>query len=376
MKLVITDFDGQIHPIKPKYLSESINCINAKKSFIFYRNLIKKYYPHTIPDKWINLMNKIIKKYSNITVTFIDYNRDCLLLQSALDDSHSYTNKKCNYIFSGGFYLEFNNKDIIVIESNNPDIPKSAILLKKNKIKITTLLDKFRKYSQGSNDTIKDFNTLNIFIAKHTSRNVDLTFSYKGKVYNKTVIYEYAVKTNIPFYEKKKNKIIINPEATNCSEEMINDIIKENVDTLEFNLVQYPSNFMMMMYLMEKLNYSNEKIQFCNYYLANENGSHKKLKLYIESKGKKSDIKNIVINVGTGSLSASEHFVLALQSLSKLYSVITQGTQTSGANGDITSIPMLYDIYCNVNFNYVTYPDNTPMQRIGVKIDLINKNKH
>lgn len=358
-----------IEPIRPKFYNKPVTKEISKKSFEYYRDLILKYYPHELPDEWNNYMNFVI---DNPPVEYISYNKAVLQLQSKLNDSHSYTNKNLNSHFKGGFILNFDKEyNVIVEDTSNPDVPKGSIILKKNNVDIKILLEKLRKYSRGSNDTIKDFYTLNTFISKCSNRNVSLTIKKNDIISTIDVTYEYNFKEFIKsFYKIKNNKLIINPEA-HCTLDTINKEIPKNIkgiDTCVINLTQYPQNFETFMHFVTQLNYSNKRIHFCNYFHALKNGKHTKIKLYLE-KGEIpqfSKIKNIIINVDYSTLSASEHFVLALQALP--LNVITKGRQSSGANGDITTIPMLFDTFCNINFNYVTYPDNTPLQRVGVKI--------
>ena len=358
-----------IHPKRPKFYDNQVTTEISKKSFEYYKKLIIKYYPHSIPEEWTVCIDNVI---NNPPIEFIDYNKAVLKLQSKLNDSHCYTNKNLNYYFTGGFICNFDKEyNVIVEETSNPDVPKGAIILKKNNTCVQTILQKMRKYSRGSNDTIKDFYTLNTFISRCSNRNVSLTLKINEKVLTINVTYEYYFpKFNEPFYKIKNNKIVINPAGTS-SKDMIEKEIPEKIkgiDTCIINLTQYPKDFENFLYFITQLNFSNKRIHFCNYYHALKNGKHSKIKLYIE-KGKiknYSKIKKIIITVDHCTLSASEHFVLALQALP--LNVITKGRQTSGANGDITSIPMLFDTFCNINFNYVTYPNNEPLQRTGVKI--------
>lgn len=362
----ITQF---IHPKRPKFYDNQITTEISRMSFENYKKLIIKYYPHSIPEEWIVFIDTII---SNPPIEFIDYNKAVLKLQSKLNDSHCYTNKNLNSHYTGGFILNFDKEyNVIVEESNNPDIPKGCIILEKNGVDIKILLQKFRKYSRGSNNIIKDYYSLNTYISMCSNRNVSLTIKNDKQEIKINTTYEYSFpKFNEPFYKIKNNKLIINP-ASEITLDLINKEIPskiKNIDTCVINLTQYPSNFSNFMDFITQLNSSNKRVHFCNYYHALKNGKHSKIKLYLEKGTIKnySKIKNIIINVDHCTLSASEHFVLALQALP--LNVITKGRHTSGANGDITSIPMLFDTFCNINFNYVTYPDDTPIQRVGVKI--------
>lgn len=376
--LVHQDEYGFIQPVQPLFLEQKIDSSTAVLSFTFYRDLILKYYPHEIPSKWKNLVKKIIRKYKKgKAVEFLSYNKYVLRLQSALNDSHSYTNKNMGFTFDGGFFLDLNEKgEIEVTHSGNPDVPVGAVILEKDGVAISKILDKLTKYSRGSTPFLKKYYALGTYISRSNQRSVLLKISLNGKVSQTTAIYEYSILPTYPPYEIKDQILMINVSADLTDiliEEEIPKVIQtKKVHTIQFDLRQYPRSFMHVLRLIEQFNTTNNPVHYANYYQAQPDGSHNKIEQSLEpgTIPAYAIIDRIVVLVNHQSISASEHFVLALQSLKSIgKNVATYGTATSGANGDVTEIPMLYDIKCNVNFNYVTYPDNTPIQRVGVLID-------
>ncbi|MEO1652313.1 MAG: S41 family peptidase, partial [Bacteroidota bacterium] len=85
-------------------------------------------------------------------------------------------------------------------------------------------------------------------------------------------------------------------------------------------------------------------------------------------KNKKPYPGKLIILVDERSLSRSEFFAMAFQSVDN---AITIGSQTAGADGDVTRLSIAH--FGNVSFsgNGVQYPDGTNCQRKGVKIDLV-----
>lgn len=75
----------------------------------------------------------------------------------------------------------------------------------------------------------------------------------------------------------------------------------------------------------------------------------------------------VVILTGPGTLSQTEWNVMSLQKL--FPQAITIGTQSAGADGDekVLNLPGGYKF--NFTGNAIFYPDGTPAQRKGVKID-------
>lgn len=79
----------------------------------------------------------------------------------------------------------------------------------------------------------------------------------------------------------------------------------------------------------------------------------------------------IIILVNGNTISQAEHLTMWLQSVP---GSVTIGSQTAGCDGDIVYMPLPYK---GLGFYFsslgVVYPDGTPTQRIGVKIDRIVK---
>lgn len=372
MSLVETTMFGTIEPIRPNFYDLPPTLDLAHKSFRYYSELIRKYYPHSIPKRWTRLMDSIMSKYgssSHNKVDFVEYNKDVLKLQSSLNDSHGFTNKIWDYKYEGGFDLDIIDHQVVVTHSTNPLLPVGAIILKKGKLDVFDFLKKKKKYCRGSNDFLKTFDALR-FIIMSARRNAFYLISYKNQIQRVRVVYEYYLRQpKHDFVEPSLGGVIINPGAQYTREDVDAFFQRPGNKEITIDLRQYPTEFFHFMYFMERLNTSGKKLHFCNYYTAMEDGRHIKNPLYLESSKSKHNIREIKILVDHHSISASEHFVLALQSLTSIgYKVSTIGSQTRGANGDVTTIPMLYDINCNVNFNYVTYPDDTPLQRVGVRL--------
>jgi hypothetical protein len=84
--------------------------------------------------------------------------------------------------------------------------------------------------------------------------------------------------------------------------------------------------------------------------------------------GKMGDSYNgkVIVIVNSDTQSRGEFTAMALQS-SPNVSVI--GSQTAGADGDVTAIVLPGGILTMISSRGIYYPDNSPTQRIGVKID-------
>lgn len=75
----------------------------------------------------------------------------------------------------------------------------------------------------------------------------------------------------------------------------------------------------------------------------------------------------VVLLVNSCSQSMSEYFTMFLQTIPES---VTVGSQTAGADGDVTRIQLPYAAF-NITGAGICYPDGTNAQRNGVKIDMI-----
>ena len=75
----------------------------------------------------------------------------------------------------------------------------------------------------------------------------------------------------------------------------------------------------------------------------------------------------MVLLVNASSQSMSEYFTMFLQTIP---GSITIGSQTAGADGDVTRIQLPYASF-NITGAGICYPDGTNAQRNGVKIDIV-----
>lgn len=87
---------------------------------------------------------------------------------------------------------------------------------------------------------------------------------------------------------------------------------------------------------------------------------------------KNGDLYNgkVIVIVNSDTQSQGEFTTMALQSSSNA-SVI--GSQTAGADGDVSAIVLPGGIFTMISSRGIFYPDNSPTQRIGVKIDVVVK---
>ena len=130
-------------------------------------------------------------------------------------------------------------------------------------------------------------------------------------------------------------------------------------DLMSYTFASYIKSFKSMFLKLSTVDYSNPG----TFVITDSayNGSAKNRESY---KGK------VIVIVNSETQSQGEFTTMALQS-SPNVSVI--GSQTAGADGEITTIVLPGGIYTRISSMGVFYPDNSPTQGTGVKIDFIVK---
>jgi len=140
---------------------------------------------------------------------------------------------------------------------------------------------------------------------------------------------------------------------------IIVDMREYPTDLMSYNFGNYIKSFKSMFLKLSTVDYSNPG----TFVITDSayNGSAKNGESY---NGK------VIVIVNSETQSQGEFTTMALQS-SPNVSVI--GSQTAGADGEVTTIVLPGGIYTRISSKGVFYPDNSPTQGNGVKIDFIVK---
>lgn len=344
---------------------------NCKSSFQYYYDVITRYYKHDIPDNWYNAFHEIMKMDESKFENYNYYSTVILSLQSLLMDSSCYTSYVKARTYFSGFILDSNH---IVIKTMNPNVKIGYKLIKKDDVDVTTYLRSFIEYCRGHDIRTKMFYSIENLIWDDYAQN-KLTFEYNGQIkdiinYN---IYNYNL--------SKKYFLDETPDFV-----ILNNIIKINIERRQkiyrvmFLISQNPSIDIIQLDLrteldcnlfplLRELNRSDNIIHFCNYYYTT-NDKHNLLRQFIEKAETNMlrNIKEIQLIVGVETVGHLEHLAIAFQSLKDVVKVVIDFDNTSGAVGNTSRIYMKYGIYCDVNLDYVTYPNGEKIQKIGIRI--------
>ncbi|SFW66534.1 C-terminal processing protease CtpA/Prc, contains a PDZ domain [Sinomicrobium oceani] len=129
-------------------------------------------------------------------------------------------------------------------------------------------------------------------------------------------------------------------------------------------------NYPAMIYWVISRYLNNERRDFARVYIPDLKYPGKfrfKKNLKVGSKNKKSFRGEVVLLVDDETLSLSEFTAMAFQTAGN---VITIGSRTAGADGDVTTIPLADGTPSYTTGVGICYPDDTITQRTGIRIDI------
>lgn len=347
-----------------------------------YWNIIEYFYPYkyATDKKWDDVLTEMIPKFIN-PKTEEDFHLAMLELVVCIDDSHGMfitplTNKYFGFKWLHSRFKIIDTKAVITSFYNDSlakkdDIQIGDVISKVNGVPINQLLLKNRKYINASNEAMKLNNSYySIFNGNTDSVFVEVERDgvVATKKYNR--YFKKDLKIKIPVNDKWK---IINNSIgyVNMGDLILNDVdqmMKELGDTkvIIFDIRNYPNGTMykIAQYLMQ------ENTPFVKFTIPDLTypGKFKWVKDYTCG----SNIKNkytgkIILLVNEKTQSHAEFTAMALQ---KGENVITIGSQTAGADGNVSEIILAGGFGSMMTGIGVYYPDESETQRVGIKVDI------
>ena len=352
-------------------------------SLFRYWNTVEYFFPYKYltGQNWDSVLIEMIPKFKNANDA-LEYQ---LLMQETvvkLDDTHASFYSDKNFDFFGRKYIPaFINviEDKVVVAgfyndslAKLNDIKKGDIIEEVDGKSALEIMSERKKYVNGSNNNTKAKN-YDYFIFNGS------TDSVKVKIRRDNLIFVKTIKrySGIDFQPKG----LYNKEKFNVDQ---NNIAYINVDNLEMK----DQNI-----IMQKINKTKGLIiDFRNYpdfmpyliarRLIKEDKEYARLiepdltfpgKFNWKKTKVLDPIKNeyyagkVVVLVNEETQSMAEYCTMFLQTGDN---VITIGSQTAGADGDISRIEFL-TFKSAISGLGVFYPDGTPTQRVGVKVDIL-----
>tara|TARA_R110002051_G_scaffold28268_1_gene67421 strand:- start:50 stop:1705 length:1656 start_codon:yes stop_codon:yes gene_type:complete len=349
-----------------------------------YWNIVEYFFPYKYQTdtNWDEILKTMIPKFLN-PIDETDFHLSILELIVSIDDSHGgfaptdKTNAFFGYYWIPAKFKLINGKAIITGFYNKKiakidDLKIGDIITKVNNQEVETIFKQKEKYINGSNISRKKANAY-YSIFNGSSDSVRIEFIRNDKAFNKT-IKRYLFKGFNYNWKKESEKYKIldgNIGYVNMGEIKIKDVsnIMENLkDTkaIIFDIRNYPKGT-----LYSIANYiTSTRNDFYKVTYPDLNYPGKFIWRNGSQCGKNGELKykgKVVLLVNEKSQSHSEFTTMCLQTGDN---VITIGSQTSGADGNVSRIEMVGGFKTAISGIGIFYPDNTVTQRKGVKIDI------
>ncbi|QGK76273.1 S41 family peptidase [Flavobacterium sp. SLB02] len=352
-------------------------------SLFRYWNTVEYFFPYKYltDQNWDSVLIEMIPKFKNANDA-LEYQ---LLMQETvvkLDDTHASFYSDKNFDFFGRKYIPaFINviEDKVVIAgfyndslAKLNDIKKGDIIEEVDGKSALEIMSERKKYVNGSNNNTKAKN-YDYFIFNGS------TDSVKVKIRRDNLIFVKTIKrySGIDFQPKG----LYNKEKFNVDQNNIAYINLDNLEMKDQNIVMQKINKTKGL-IIDFRNYPDFMPYLIARRLIKEDKEYARLiepdltfpgKFNWKKTKVLDPIKNeyyagkVVVLVNEETQSMAEYCTMFLQTGDN---VVTIGSQTAGADGDISRIEFL-TFKSAISGLGVFYPDGTPTQRVGVKVDIL-----
>lgn len=376
--LGVLEIKNEINPKDSDYPKRNYRLLSLAR----YWNTVEYFFPYKylMDSNWDDVLTEMIPKFLN-SKNASEYQLYMLETVIKLDDTHAnfYSNEIGDFFGKKTIPVQLSvlEDNVIIGGYVNDSLAKVNNLLIGDIIKsvdgkdIMELVEINAKYLNGSNKSVK-YKDLQFKISSGTSDSVKLEIVRGNKHLNKTVgRYSWKIINSKNNISGEKYKIMSNNigyiNMAYLEKRDVKSMMKTlaNTDGVIIDLRNYPN---LMPFELAKYFVTKER-SFATIIepdLAYPGKFIQKTPKII-SANKKNFYKNgIALLVNNETLSAAEYSTMILQSGDN---VVTVGNQTAGADGDITTIQFMgFGTY--MTSLGVFYPDGSPTQRSGVKIDV------
>lgn len=368
-EIIYNDFDWQ---------DENLRLL----SLFRYWNIVEYFFPYKyqMDSNWDTTLSDMIPKFLH-PKSETDFHLAMTELAVSINDSHVRLHTDKTYLYFGHYYLPvkfklIDNKAVVTGIYNDSlaklnDLKIGDIITKANDKEIETIFKEEEKYITGSNISRKKLNA-SYYILNGSSNSLKIEIERDGKTTTKSIKrylykdFNYKAKD-----ESEKYKILEgNIGYINMGVVKINDVPKimealKNTKAITFDIRNYPNGtlYSFSNYITSrrrdffKVTYPN--LDYPGNFIwdrTNQSGNNK-----LKYTGK------VVLLVNEESQSEAEFTAMCLQVGDD---VTTIGSQTSGADGNVSRFEMVGGFKTQISGVGIFYPDGTKTQRKGVQIDI------
>ena len=390
----IFDFSGET-----KY--DNIGFPDVKYRLLFlsrFWNIINYFgpYKYLVGENWNNVLIRFIPKFLNVTDT-VAYYKTWLELAKSLHDGHSQLilynqdtpiNDLAFGEYTVPFYCQILNGMVVVRKISDDSLCKKAgikrgdIILKMDNEPMEKQIQLKRKYISASNSLSED-HYLSWYILYGQTPIVHLTVKRGDSIFT-TSIKRISSAEN---FQKNWRDIINYTSGNSVCKKFADSILliyaaqiwSGNIDTVRslikqsnaiiFDVRNYPYGGNYAIYNIFDIFFHKAKIiNYSTSALPNFPGLFKwKPSEKIGGINKELYNGKVIILCDERTQSQGEYTCMALQTIPNS---ITIGTQTAGADGNVTLIPVGGGLSISYSGFGIYYPDKTQTQRTGIKINI------
>ncbi len=347
-----------------------------------YWNIVEYFFPYKYQTDtdWDEVLNNMIPKFL-YPKKELDFHLAMRELIVSIDDSHAgfYNDKTSAYfghywiparlklIDEKGIITGFYNDSLARID----DLQIGDIITKVNDQEVETIFQENEKYISGSNIPRKEFGA-SYTIFNGSAESVKIEFIRNNQTSTKFIKRYLLKELNIKTKEAEKFKIldgnigyvdmgVLKPiDVPEVMEAL------KNTKAIIFDIRNYPNStlFAVANYISSKRNdfykVTYPDLDYPGKFIWRKGGQS----------GQSGDLKykgQVVLLANERTQSHAEFTIMCLQTGDN---VTTIGSQTSGADGNVSTIEMVGGYKTLITGIGIFYPDNTETQRKGVKIDI------
>ncbi|MBK7036287.1 MAG: peptidase S41 [Bacteroidetes bacterium] len=350
-----------------------------------YWNIINYFFPYkyVIGENWDSVLVEMISKFKYADDT-VAYHLAILELTVKINDSHAgfvtkYTQQYFGIKWTPFIYNIIDSKAIVTGCYNDSlclrnDIKYGDVFLTVNGRTIEEIINEQSKYICASNQAIK-MRKLYYGIFTGSTDSVTVTYEREGKTLQKTIARYNFYEFNYNWQHESKNehyKILDGNigyvDLGQLTKNEVDNVFEKLDDTkaIIFDVRNYPNGTMYNIayhLLPEKkqfVMFSNPDISFP--------GAYRFTEPYFCGGNNKNPYKGKVVLLFNET--TQSHAEFTLMALKTAPNVIGIGSQTSGADGNVSYIPLPGGYKTVMTGIGVYYPDGTETQRIGIIPDI------
>lgn len=368
---------------EPAYEDFSWENKNLRLLALFrYWNQVEYFFPYKyqMEKNWDDVLEEILPKFME-PATEQEYHLAMLELTASLNDSHAWfitqpTNQYYGYYWAP-VEIDIIDKKAVVADFFNDSLAKKDdwqlgdVLTAVDGVPVNEILEKRNKYLTGSNDPAK-YRDVHIALLNGSNSSVEIEFlrdnnSFKRKVsryYRKEFGFDNAQGSKWEILESNIGYVNMGRLEPNDVKEMMHEL--KATKAIIFDIRNYPKGTLYA--IAKELN--KESIPFVKFTVPNLQypGKYKWTKpLAAGTKNPDFYKGKVILLVNEETQSHAEFTAMALQTAPD---VVTIGSQTSGADGNVSDLSFVGGFQTYISGIGVFYPDGRETQRIGIVPDM------